>query len=93
MPLRVLTLDVFLSRFAAEFQLPLDALSEHTRLIEDLGFDSFELFRVMIFLEMLTPVDLPEDLSLESLTLRMVYDFYVAEAARPDHERYPFMHE
>lgn len=80
----VLPFEVFRERFAAEFDLPLDSVNADSRLIDDLGFDSFELFRTAIFLEMLTPIDLPDEFAVTALTLGDVYQFYAVEASRPE---------
>lgn len=91
---RVLAFDEFVGRFAAEFGLDhADAptLVRGTRLVGDLGFDSLELFRVNILLDMLAGVLVPEDLdAMADFTLGDVHYYYVtyleqqAEAARRD---------
>ncbi len=75
------TMSRFVALFAREFDLEEDHLTRNTCIVHDLGFDSLELFRLMIFLEMLAPIDLPEDINLDDLTIGTVYDHYAAEAA------------
>jgi len=52
--------EAFAERFAAEFDL-LGSLTADTSLYEELELDSFDLFRLLIWLEALGGVDVPPD--------------------------------
>jgi acyl carrier protein len=79
--MRVLSFERFKRLFADEFELDEGELSRDTRLVTELAFDSFELFRVAIVVEMLAPIDMPENVDIDSLTLGQVYDHYAVNAA------------
>lgn len=86
--MRILGYDEFAERFAIEF----DVAEEHrplpptTRLVADLGFDSLDLFRVSILLDVLAEVLVPEDLdALDDFTLGDVHYYYQVQIEqKPD---------
>jgi hypothetical protein len=82
--MKVLGYDQFSGHFVTEFEFPPSKLSRSTRLVQDFDFDSFQFFRLAIFLDSLIPTELPEDLDLETITLGNVYDFYAVQAATTD---------
>lgn len=77
--MRALEFDDFAERFAVEFDVPAERrpLPPSTRLVADLGFDSLDLFRVSILLDVLAEVFVPEDLdALDDFTLGDVHYYY-----------------
>jgi hypothetical protein len=82
--MKIVGFDHFCTLFRDEFVLGDDSLSRDTRLIHDLAFDSLQLFRLAIFVEMLAPIDLPAEIDFDALTLGAVYDHYAVTAALLD---------
>lgn len=88
--MRVLGFEEFADRFAVEFGVAEDRwpLPATTRLVADLGFDSLDLFRVSILLDVLAGVLVPEDLdALDDFTLGDVHYYYrvqIEQQQRPD---------
>ena len=79
MTVRVLEFEEFAERFAVEFDVAEERrpLLSSTRLVADLGFDSLDLFRVSILLDVLAEVLVPEDLdALDDFTLGDVHYYY-----------------
>ncbi len=77
--MRILGFDEFAERFAIEFDVAEERrpLPASTRLVADLGFDSLDLFRVSILLDVLAEVLVPEDLdALDDFTLGDVHYYY-----------------
>lgn len=77
--MRVLEFEEFAERFAVEFDVAEERrpLLSSTRLVADLGFDSLDLFRVSILLDVLAEVLVPEDLdALDDFTLGDVHYYY-----------------
>jgi acyl carrier protein len=79
---QIVTAERFITLFANEFQLDEQTLSRDTYIVQDLDFDSLELFRLMLFVEMLAPIDLPDRVNFDELTLGSIYDHYAAEAVQ-----------
>lgn len=82
--MKILSFDQFRRNVSIEFSLEVDDLSRDTRLVADLDFDSFQLFRLFILVESLAPIDIPEGLDIAALDLGGVYDHYVQSAALAD---------
>lgn len=77
--MRVLEFEEFAERFAVEFDVAEERrpLPSSTRLVADLDFDSLDLFRVSILLDVLAEVLVPEDLdALDDFTLGDVHYYY-----------------
>ncbi len=77
--MRVLEFEEFAERFAVEFDVEEGRrpLPPTTRLVADLGFDSLDLFRVSILLDVLAEVFVPEDLdALDDFTRCDVHYYY-----------------
>jgi len=72
----------FIKRFADEFEL--DGLVGTERLLDDLEFDSLELLRVALFLEIVCDVELPEQVDYESLCVDDIWHYYQVQATRRD---------
>jgi len=85
---RILGYDEFAERFAIEFDVAEERrpLPPTTRLVADLGFDSLDLFRVSILLDVLAEVLVPEDLdALDDFTLGDVHYYYQVQIEqKPD---------
>ncbi len=80
--MKVLSLPEFVDLIRIEFaELPAELFTPDSRIIEDLGLDSLELFRLLGLVESLAPIELP-DIELKDLTLEGVYFFYEANATR-----------
>jgi acyl carrier protein len=79
--MKVLAPDRFVKLLATEFELDPVCLVRATRFVGDLDFDSFQFFRLAVFIEMLAPIDVPDDVDLDALTVGALYDFYAVEAA------------
>jgi acyl carrier protein len=82
--MKIVGFDRFCSLFRDEFELDDRPLSRDTHLVNDLGFDSLELFRLAILVEMLAPIDLPDEIDFNTLTIGSVYDHYAVTAALLD---------
>ncbi len=86
--MRILGYDEFAERFAIEFDVAEERrpLPPTTRLVADLGFDSLDLFRVSILLDVLAEVLVPEDLdALDDFTLGDVHYYYQVQIEqKPD---------
>jgi acyl carrier protein len=82
--MKIVGFDRFCTLFRAEFALEEGSLARDSRLVYDLGFDSLQLFRLSIFVEMLAPIDLPAEIDFDALTLGSVYDHYAVTAALLD---------
>lgn len=86
--MRILSYDEFAERFAIEFDVAEERrpLPPTTRLVADLGFDSLDLFRVSILLDVLAEVLVPEDLdALDDFTLGDVHYYYQVQIEqKPD---------
>jgi len=72
----------FCKLFGREFDVDPGSLSEDTLLSSFLRLDSFELLRLAIFLESLTPVDLPDVVDPSTLTMGNIYNVYAVAAAQ-----------
>jgi acyl carrier protein len=78
---QVIGFERFRTLLAQELEIAEDALTREARFVLDLDFDSFQLFRLAIFVEMLAPVDIPAEIDIETLTVGAVYEHYAVEAA------------
>ena len=74
----------FFDGLTEEFELD-PAPSGVERVIQDLGFDSLELMRLGMFLEIVCDVELPEQVDYDTLTIDDVWHYYLVQASRrPD---------
>ncbi len=73
--------EQFIRLLAIEFDLQEENLRPGSRLADHLEFDSLEILRLAVFLEMLVPFDLPEGADFDSLTVGDIYGLYCAEYA------------
>jgi acyl carrier protein len=79
--MRIVGYERFCALFREEFGLHDTELSSETNLVNDLAFDSLELFRLAILIEMLAPIDMPADIDFDALTIGAVYHHYAVTAA------------
>jgi acyl carrier protein len=79
--LQVASFDRFRHLLAGEFEIAEHSIVRDTNFVIDLDFDSFQMFRLAIFIEMLAPIDIPDSIDLQALTVGAVYDHYAVEAA------------
>jgi hypothetical protein len=78
-----ISFSIFVDRFSFEFDIPVEQLDPEALLVSTFDFDSLELLRLRLFLEMLLPgFELPDQLSLDDLRLQDVYHYYCLEAER-----------
>jgi acyl carrier protein len=71
-----LEFEAFAAALFAELELPVTALDDHIRLIDDLGFDSVLLFELLLVIEDWVGVLLPEALLPQIQTVGDVYEVY-----------------
>ena len=81
----MLSQEAFCARFATEFEID-DVEGLEVRLIvDDLLFDSFQLFRVALLLESLLPTfEIPDQLAIEDIRVGDLYYYYSMEFERQD---------
>jgi len=82
--MKIVGFDRFCTLLAQEFDVDASTLSRDTHVVDELAFDSLELLRLSIFIEMLAPIDMPTDVDFKALTLGAVYDHYAVNAATID---------
>lgn len=76
-PRAPMTVERFFNGFAKEFDLAEVELAPTTHLFDDLEFDSFDVFRLLLWLEVIAEVPYAPDGDLpETFRLGDVYDFY-----------------
>ncbi|MGH9212798.1 MAG: acyl carrier protein [Acidimicrobiales bacterium] len=73
--------STFIERFAEEFELK-SAPVGSDRVIGDLGFDSLEVMRLVLFMEIVCGVELPEQVDMETLNVEDVWHYYQVQASR-----------
>jgi acyl carrier protein len=78
----IVAFERFCKLFGREFDIEPDALRQDTLLSSLLRLDSFELLRIAIFLESLTPVDLPDAVDPNTLTVGHLYNVYAVAATQ-----------
>lgn len=84
----ILSSEEFLARFAVEFDLGEQPVSTSTRVVADLDFDSLDLLRLSVFLDVIGDAVVPEGLEeLADFTLGDIYHYYrVSREQRGDVE-------
>ena len=80
-PASVLDFDAFTRYLSDGLQLETEAFESDSRLVEDLGLDSFDLVELLTLVEELG-VRLPDDVAVGLDTVGDVYREYTAHAAR-----------
>jgi hypothetical protein len=71
----------FVHLLAVEFDLDETVLHSDTRLGDYLELDSLEILRLAVFLDLVIPIGMRGDPSLESLTVADLYAIYCSEFA------------
>ena len=72
----MLTIEQFIPRFAAQFGHDHRSIEPSTGLFDELGLDSFDAFRMILFLEELAAIDVPPDDIPPIFTVSDAYGYY-----------------
>jgi acyl carrier protein len=78
----LLDYDNFCDLLAVEFSLDRDALRADAAVVADLGFDSLLIFEIVLLIEELSGVTLPEALIGQLVTLDDFYSIYLTRASQ-----------
>ena len=78
----LLDYDEFCDRLAADFSLDRVALRADAAVVADLGFDSLLVFEIVLLIEELAGVTLPEALIGQLVTMDDFHSIYVTRASQ-----------
>ena len=79
---QIVSFDEFRRRLGLEFAFETE-LSPTDHLVEDLSFDSFQMFQLSMLIELLSGCETSTELD-GDLTVEGAYQLYAAQAALPD---------
>ena len=75
--LEPIPMELFLQKFQSQFQVDATVVTSQSELFVELGLDSFDAFRLLIWLEVISGEPYPSNKVPPLFTLQDAYDYYI----------------